>query len=240
MLLPEPGSLDILYEEEGFLIINKPSGILSQPNPGHTTGSILNRVISYGIKLEGGSDPNRPGLVHRLDRDTSGILILSKNQETYTKLQDCFKQRSVKKCYHFLAHGKIKRMEYSNHSPLGRHPKKRNTRIVTPDGKEAHTHFKLIKMYGQKYSLWEAKPTTGRTHQIRVHAKNSNFDILGDPHYANKNSLQGLQHLGITRTMLHAFSIQIKHPHSDQNLYFEAPYPQDFKDAAHELEKFIL
>lgn len=218
----------ILFEDDHLVVVNKPSGLLSQPNK-EGDDSILSEVAKLDIQLSGGEDPMRYGLVHRLDRDTSGVLILSKNQVSYQTLQDQFRERTVEKEYHFLATGFVKKMQFSVDLPLGRHPKKRQTRMVQEDGRDALTHFKLIKLYGKKYSLWKATPKTGRTHQIRVHASESGLSILGDPHYSKNNQYAGLQDQHPNRTMLHCYQLDFQHPIEKTTLSIKAEYPTDFQ-----------
>ena len=235
-LIPEEGELEVLHEDEHLLVVNKPAGILSHPNPGHFTGSILNRVLYHGYQLKGGEDPLRFGLVHRLDKDTSGILILSKQEESYTIMQNHFRDREVRKEYCFLAFGAVRRMELTCTLALGRHPKKRNTRMVLPEGRDAETYFCLKKMFGPKYSMWTAVPKTGRTHQIRVHAAESGLWILGDPHYSKHNAAKVIKGVPIPRTMLHCNGLETTHPESGEALSISAPLPKDFKDTLSLLE----
>jgi len=220
-------SCPIIFEDDEMLVVNKPSGVLSQPNQKGET-DILKIISNMGIHLLGGEDPSRSGLVHRLDRDTSGVLLLSKSQDSYQKLQDEFRLRSVAKTYHFLSIGQVKKMEFTSKLPLGRHPKKRHTRMVCEDGRDAETYFKLLELYNKKYALWCACPKTGRTHQIRVHASEAGLSILGDPFYSKNNQYPNLENGSIDHTMLHCKEISIKHPIKGEVLTFEAPYPKDF------------
>lgn len=229
-LTPEEGHIDIVHEDEHFIAINKPSGLLSHPNPGQDGGSILNVLLHMGYQLVGGDDPIRQGLIHRLDRDTSGLLLLSKTQEAYQKFQNLFRDRQVEKTYHFPSYGKFKRMEFTRRDPLGRHPIRRNTRMVDPEGRDAETRFVLKELYSQRHALWIAQPKTGRTHQIRVHAQAAGLSILGDPHYSDGNALQGLN-IHVDRTLLHCFALKFKHPFSKEQITLEAPYPKDFEEA---------
>ncbi|MBF0197337.1 MAG: RluA family pseudouridine synthase [Planctomycetes bacterium] len=227
-LIPEEGELSILHEDEHMLVVNKSSGLLSQPNPGTNTGSILNIILAHGHQLEGGDDESRQGLVHRLDKDTSGILVLSKTQEAYQTLQNSFRLREVEKEYHFLAFGKLLRMEFTSRLPLGRHPKKRNTRMHDENGRDAETHFKLMELGRDKYSMWKASPKTGRTHQIRIHAAEAGLYIVGDPHYSKHNACKTIQGKKITHTMLHSQTLSLPHPESKEKINFTAPYPEDY------------
>ena len=220
-------SCPIIFEDDHMLVVNKQSGMLSQPNQ-KGDPDILKTISNMGIHLIGGEDPSRYGLVHRLDRDTSGILLLSKSQESYKKLQDEFRLRQVNKTYHFLSIGQVKKMEFTSKFPLGRHPKKRHTRMVCENGRDAETHFKLIELYAKRYALWCAIPKTGRTHQIRVHASEAGLSILGDPFYSKNNQYPNLDNNAIDHTMLHCIEIAIKHPVTDEIVTFNAPYPEDF------------
>jgi 23S rRNA pseudouridine1911/1915/1917 synthase len=235
-LPPEDGNIQILYEDEYIIAINKPSGLLSHPNPGQETGSILNILIHMGQSLAGGEAPMRNGLIHRLDRDTSGVLLLSKSQEAYQKFQDLFRNRKVLKTYHFPSYGKFKRMQFTRTDKLGRHPIKRTTRMVDPNGRDAETRFELKQMYSQRHALWAAFPKTGRTHQIRVHAQAAGLSILGDPHYSDGNALQGLP-IETNRTLLHCHQLEFTHPFHDKKVLVEAPYPEDFEKALEELKE---
>lgn len=188
-----------------------------------------------GLPLEGGEDPARKGLVHRLDRDTSGVLLCSKTEEAYHKLQDQFRCREVGKTYRLLASGKIRRMEFTRRDSLGRHPVKRNTRMVDPNGRDAETSFKLKELLGDRFALWEAFPKTGRTHQIRVHAKAAGFSILGDPHYADRNSLQGSGLSRLNRTLLHCCELSLSHPATEEKIKILSEYPTDFSEVLHHL-----
>lgn len=235
-MIAEAGGVPILYRDEHFLAIDKPSGLLSQPNPNHEGGSILNRLVGMGIELKGGEDPGRQGLIHRLDRDTSGVLLVSLSQEAYEKFQGLFKTRTIHKTYHFPAFGRLKRMEFTRKDPLGRHPVKRTTRQVDPNGREAETHFKLLKMGLKNYSLWQAHPKTGRTHQIRVHAQEGGLTILGDPNYGIQNQVSKNKELNITHTMLHCKKLEFTHPITGEHHSIEADYPEDFKTCLEALQ----
>jgi 23S rRNA pseudouridine1911/1915/1917 synthase len=234
-----PKTLSLIFEDEHFLAIDKPSGLLSHANPGKEEDSVVSRLLEMGLSLVGGEDPLRTGLVHRLDRDTSGILLCSKSEEAYRGLQDQFRNREVSKTYHFLASGKIRRMEFTRRDRLGRHPVRRNTRMVSPEGRDAETSFRLMELLGDRFALWEAKPKTGRTHQIRVHAKAAGFSILGDPHYADRNSLQGSDMDKPGRTLLHCCKLSFSHPIEKNVMEVNSEYPGDFSETLSYLrEKF--
>lgn len=222
--------INLLYQDEYLVAVNKPSGVLSQPNPGKESESILSLVKEMGINLVGGDDPARHGLIHRLDRDTSGVLLLSLSNDSHEKFQNLFKQRSVKKVYQFPAFGRLKRMEFTRKDPLGRHPVKRTTRQVDPEGRDAETYFKLIKMGLPNYSLWEAQPKTGRTHQIRVHAQAGGLTILGDPNYGKQYQINKNKELNLTHTMLHCKSLEFIHPFTEEKLLVQSQHPKDFTE----------
>jgi 23S rRNA pseudouridine1911/1915/1917 synthase len=232
-------ALPLLYDDEYFVAINKPSGLLSHANPGKEEDSVVARLLDMGIPLEGGEDPLRTGLVHRLDRDTSGVLLCAKHAEAYQKLQDQFRERKISKTYHFLGSGKIRRMEFTRRDSLGRHPVRRNTRMVDPDGRDAETFFRLSELIGDRFALWEARPKTGRTHQIRVHAKAAGFSILGDPHYADRNSLQGSGLKGLERTLLHCSKLGFAHPMSGEKMEVGSDYPADFSGVLSHLRELF-
>jgi 23S rRNA pseudouridine1911/1915/1917 synthase len=234
LLIEEPGSIRILFEDDHLVAIDKPAGLLSHPNPGEDSGSILNVLRYMGYHFVGGEDPLRYGLIHRLDKDTTGILLLSKTQEAYDKTQNMFRDRLVEKCYVFPAFGPVRRMEFTRKDPLGRHPVRRNTRVIDPQGRDAETHFNLLEMFNSKYTLWEAHPKTGRTHQIRVHAQAAKLSILGDPHYSVGLATRDLK-FKPERTLLHCSTLDILHPISGEELHVESTYPEDFQTMLTEL-----
>ena len=233
-IIEEPSSIGILYEDEHLVAIDKPAGLLSHPNPGSDFGSVLNVLQNMGYHFVGGEDPVRSGLIHRLDRDTSGVLLLSKTQEAYEKTQNLFRERQIRKCYHFPAFGAVRRMEFTRRDPLGRHPVRRNTRMIDPAGRDAETHFKLLEIFSPKFTFWEAQPKTGRTHQIRVHAQAALLSILGDPHYSVGLAVRDLNYKP-ERTLLHCVSIDFTHPITGVELHIQSPYPADFEENLKEL-----
>lgn len=233
-LLPEQGTLIILHEDDDLLAVDKPSGLLSHPNPASNTGSLLNLILGSGRTLQGGDDPLRAGLVHRLDRETSGVLILAKNIETYTYLQDQFKARLVTKEYICVVRGHIERLEFSCNLPLARDPRRRNARCVDPTGRSATTHFRCLEKLGAKYALLSARPLTGRTHQIRVHLQALGFAIVGDELYGVP--LRGMKPgLEIDRMLLHSQRLSLKHPRSQETLDISADEPPNFVAAVERL-----
>ena len=232
-----PGEIQVLHQDEHFIAINKPSGVLSQPNPGKDQDqeSVISIIQNQGYNLQGGDDPSRQGLIHRLDRDTSGILLLALSQEAHEKFQNLFKTRSVVKTYHFPAFGRIKRMEFTRKDPLGRHPVKRTTRQVDPEGRDAETHYKMVKLGQKNFSFWEAHPKTGRTHQIRVHAEAAGLTIVGDPHYGKQNQIHIHKEYRAKHTMLHCRKLAFTHPFTEESISLEADYPEDFLECLKQL-----
>jgi 23S rRNA pseudouridine1911/1915/1917 synthase len=209
--------LPIVYEDDNVLVINKPSGILT-----HSKGAVNEEftVADYvKSKTTDGADGNRPGIVHRLDRDTSGILIAAKNTETKHLLQKQFQDRKAKKTYYAIVRGVPRQPEANIDLPLGRDPKAPSRFRVDPSGKPAQTHYKVLETKGV-YTLLELKPITGRTHQLRVHLSYIGVPIAGDIWYGGGKSPIG-------RLCLHAKSLEITIPTSDRRV-FEAPLPEDF------------
>ncbi|NGX58946.1 MAG: Ribosomal large subunit pseudouridine synthase D [Chlamydiae bacterium] len=222
---PEAIPLEILYEDESIIVVNKPSGMVVHPAPGSYSGTFANALLHHCKQLKKEEFENlRPGIVHRLDKDTSGILIAAKNLAAHQKLVEQFASRSIEKQYLVICLGVPKEGECS--APIKRHPINRKQMTINPEGKEARTHFTVL---GRRkgLSLVQAKLITGRTHQIRVHLKSMNCPVLGDTTYGSP-SLN--QKYNTTRQMLHARSLKMIHPISEIPLEFIAPIPSDMKN----------
>ena len=217
-LLPEEIALDILFEDEEIIAVNKPAGMVTHPAPGSYTNTFAGALLYYLKTLPESDDPLRPGIVHRLDKDTSGIILAAKTTSALKALQKMFATRQVQKQYLAVCHG------YLEHShlnfPIGRHPTKRKQMTTIPSGKEALTEFRLIEKH-KGLCLIEAKPFTGRTHQIRVHAKHLKCPIVGDELYGPSKPL-------FQRHLLHANAISFIHPFSQKPMSILAPPPVDF------------
>ena len=182
-IVPEDIPLDIVYEDDDVLLVNKPSGMVVHPAPGHPSGTLVNAVMFHCRgHLSGINGAVRPGIVHRIDRDTSGLIIVCKNDDAHRSLAAQLKDHSITRVYEAVVHGILKDDEMTVDAPLGRHPKDRLKMAVVPDGRRAVTHVRLLEPF-RKYSHVECRLETGRTHQIRVHMAHIGHPVLGDPVY---------------------------------------------------------
>ena len=218
--------IDIVYEDKDFLIINKKSGMVVHPAPGHYTGTLVNALL-YKFDLEG--DPIRPGIVHRLDKDTSGLMIVAKNEKMHDILAKMIKDKKVKRHYLALVEGVIPHESGTVDAPIGRDKYDRQKMAIDANGKDAITHFKVLKKYKDK-TLVECILDTGRTHQIRVHMKYINHPVVNDPIYNKKKSTEFGQ-------MLHSKSIEFIHPISKELIHFEVDPPKEFIDILDKCEE---
>ena len=231
-LKPQEMPLDIIYEDEDMLVINKEKGIVVHPGNGNPDGTLANAVMAKCKgSLSGIGGKIRPGIVHRIDKDTSGLIIVAKNDTAHLNLSKQIQDRKVKKTYIALVRGVIKENEATINMPIGRSSKDRKKMAVTKDGKEAITHFKVLKRYNG-FTLLEVKIETGRTHQIRVHLSEIGYPVVGDEVYSN-----GKNPFGVKGQMLHAEKLELKHPRTGKDLTFEAPVPKYFEDIINQLEK---
>lgn len=231
-LKPQEMPLDIIYEDEDMLVINKEKGIVVHPGNGNPDGTLANAVMAKCKgSLSGIGGKIRPGIVHRIDKDTSGLIIVAKNDTAHLNLSKQIQDRKVKKTYIALVRGVIKENEATINMPIGRSSKDRKKMAVTKDGKEAITHFKVLKRYNG-FTLLEVKIETGRTHQIRVHLSEIGYPIVGDEVYSN-----GKNPFGVKGQMLHAEKLELKHPRTGKDLTFEAPVPKYFENIINQLEK---
>lgn len=233
--------LDIIYENNDVIVINKQSGIVVHPAAGHTSGTLVNAIINYFPEIKkvvydktNAVSLTRPGLVHRLDKDTSGVIIVAKNERTMRSLSKQIQHHDAKKTYYAICYGWPKNESGHLISYLGRHPKyrKKIADIGKEHGKEAISDFKLIKLFDTplgKYSLIEFDIKTGRTHQIRVQVSNMGNPVLGDDFYGNKLSDILSSKLNIKRQLLHARKLEIAFPGDTKLTTFEAPLPEDFE-----------
>lgn len=230
-IIPENIDLDILYEDDDIIIVNKAKGMVVHPANGNYTGTLVNALL-YKCKdsLSGIGGEKRPGIVHRLDKDTSGVIIVAKNDKAHVNLSEQIKEHSVKKTYIALVKGIVKDNEATIDMPIARSKKDRKKMDVDKDGKSAITHFKVIQRY-QGYSLLEVNIETGRTHQIRVHLSKIGYPIVGDMVYSN-----GKNEFNVEGQMLHARSIEFKHPTTGKKMFIEAPIPEYFNEVLKQLE----
>ena len=239
MQIPEPKEteiiaedipLDVLYED--IIAINKPKGMVVHPANGNYTGTLVNALL-YRCKdsLSGIGGQIRPGIVHRLDKDTSGVIIVAKNDKAHLNLSEQIKNHKVKKTYIALVRGNIPNDEATIDMPIGRSKKDRKKMDIDKNGKNAITHFKVLERF-DGYTLLKVNIETGRTHQIRVHLMTIGYPIVGDTVYSN-----GKNPFKVTGQMLHAKSIEFKHPITGENMKIEAPLPKCFEDVIKELKK---
>lgn len=219
----EPIDLSILYEDEELLIINKPAGMVVHPAPGHWKGTVVNALLYYCQQLPLIDASLRPGIVHRLDKETSGILITAKTLDMQQKMTQLFANRDIYKEYVAICVGKP--IEGDMQAPIGRHPIHRKKMAIVPNGKHAISHFKVLG-WNDKLSVVKVVISTGRTHQIRVHLQGQEVAILGDSLYGNISSNNFYR---IKRQLLHASCIRFKHPHTGEILEIKAPLPEDMQ-----------
>ncbi len=224
-LCPEPIPLDIVYEDEDLLVVNKPPGLVVHPAPGHQGGTLVNALLNHCPNLPGIGGYLRPGIVHRLDKDTSGLLLVSKTDLAHQRLAAQLKARKIKRKYLALVHGEAKEEEGLIDAPLGRDPKNRKKIAVVPHGKEARTFYRVKKRF-PGYTLLEVELETGRTHQIRVHLAYAGYPVAGDPVYGFRRNL-----LNLPGQALHAYRLSFTHPRTGEFLSFEAPLPPAFTEA---------
>lgn len=211
--------LEILFEDKDIIVCNKPAGMVTHPAPGSYRNTFAGALLFYLKSLPSSDDPLRPGIVHRLDKETSGIIIAAKTARSLQALQVMFAERKVKKTYLAVCHGYLSTRTIN--APLARNPRYRKQICICSTGKEALTEFELLDR-NKGFSLVKALPFTGRTHQIRVHARYAKNPIVGDSTYGPKKAL-GYRHL------LHAYQISFLHPFTNEQIDLTAPLPEDFK-----------
>jgi len=221
---PEDIPLDIFYEDDDLIVVNKPIGMTVHPSSGCYSGTLVNALVFHQKKLSNISDALRPGIVHRLDKETSGLMLVAKNNIAHTKLAKQFEKRLIKKQYIALVEGLVEFDEGLIDAPLGRHPIHRKKRAVLfADAKEAQTIYRVLKRF-EKTTLISLMPKTGRTHQLRVHMAHLGHPILGDEKYGKKSSFK--------RLALHAQRIGFYHPSSSAYLEFFSLTPKEFFNLA--------
>ncbi len=229
-LQPQELPLDVVYEDEDIIVINKAKGMVVHPAAGNPDGTLVNAIMAHCKgKLSGIGGELRPGIVHRLDKDTSGLLIVAKNDKAHLRISEQIQNREVKKTYLALVKGVVPENEATIKMPIGRSNKDRKKMAVTPKGKEAITHFKVLERF-EKYTYLEVKIETGRTHQIRVHMAEIGHPVVGDMVYSN-----GKNEFNIEGQMLHAHRLEFKHPITEKDMCLEAPLPEYFANIVSDL-----
>ncbi len=227
-LAPEPIPLDVVYEDQALLVVDKPAGMVVHPAPGHRGGTLVNAVLAHCPELAAGSD-NRPGIVHRLDRDTSGLILVAKSEKVRRALQRQFQERQVRKVYLALLDGHLQPAYGRIEARVGRDPRHRQRMAILPGGREAITEYHVLEQFTHQagpaagdYTLLQAEPLTGRTHQIRVHLASIGHPVVGDAVYGRRRC-----HLPVPRQFLHAYRLGFTHPFSGQRMELESPLPED-------------
>lgn len=232
---PQDIPLDIVYEDNDILVVNKQKGLVVHPANGNQDGTLVNAIMAHcKDSLSGIGGELRPGIVHRLDKDTSGLLIIAKNDKAHIQVSQQIKDREVKKTYIALVRGTIVEDEATINMPIGRSTKDRKKMAVTKNGKEAVTHFKVLNRYttnNGSYTLLEIKIDTGRTHQIRVHMAEIGHPVIGDGVYSN-----GKNEFGVEGQCLHARRLEFVHPITGKEMKLEAPLPEYFQKIIEQLE----
>ncbi|GBE05406.1 MAG TPA: RluA family pseudouridine synthase [Nitrospirae bacterium] len=237
-LIPEDIPLDVIMEDEYIIVVNKPPGMVVYPAAGNKSGTLLNALVSRCEKLASAGAPLRPGVVHRLDKETSGIMVFARNDKAYLNLISQFSGRKVEKRYLALLYGHPRTDRGEISIPIGRSVSDRKKMSThTKKGKEAITRFEVIKKFGPAV-MAKIRIITGRTHQIRVHFAATGHPVLGDRTYGKKNTLKvGQKTVRFSRQMLHAQSLRFKHPGNNKMINLTAPIPQDMKTAIEELSE---
>jgi len=226
-LSPEAIPLKIIYEDDDLLVVDKPAGLTVHPAPGHPSHTLVNAILSHFPHLADISDSLRPGIVHRLDKDTSGVMLVAKNSVAQANLAEQFGARSVVKAYLALVKGHLTPENGIIEAPLGRDPRNRKRMAVVTEGREARTEYHVVKYIGN-YTLLEVRPETGRTHQIRVHLSAIGYPVVGDAMYGVKSAY-------LSRQFLHASRLGFKLPSTGKYVEFESELPPDLARALKDL-----
>lgn len=222
--------LDIIYEDSDVVVVNKPAGMVVHPAAGHGSGTLVNALLYHCDDLSGINGVERPGIVHRIDKDTSGLLMVAKNDQAHLSLVEQLQNKTVERRYEAIVHGMITHEYGTIDAPIGRDPKDRQRMAVVEDGRDAVTHFQVIKHY-EDFTHVECKLETGRTHQIRVHMRYINHPLAGDPKYGPRKTLD------MEGQALHARTLGFEHPRTGEWKSFEIQPPVSFKEMLTYLEE---
>lgn len=225
-VVPQDIPLDVVYEDEELLVLNKPRGMVVHPAAGHYDGTIVNAILNRCPDLQGIGGEVRPGIVHRLDKDTTGLMVVAKTEHALRCLQQQIKERKARRQYIALCRGFVPSDEGTVEAPIGRHPVNRKKMAVVQGGRLAVTDYRVLTRFGRDYTLLMASLRTGRTHQIRVHLSHLGHPVVGDPVYGKS---QG--ELGLEGQALHAFKLGLYKPSTGKYMEFTAPLPADFRNA---------
>lgn len=224
--------LDIVYEDKDIAVINKAQGMVVYPAVDHSSGTLVNALLYHFSELSAIGGDMRPGIVHRLDKDTSGLMLIAKNDKAHMRLSQDLKNRDVKRVYRALVHGTVKSEEGTVKAAIGRNPSNRVKMAVTEkNNREAQTHYRVIESY-EDFTLLELELETGRKHQIRVHMSYINHPVVGDPVYSSQKNK-----FGIKKQLLHAYQLAFKHPISREYMEFTKDLPDYFKELLMGLKK---
>jgi 23S rRNA pseudouridine1911/1915/1917 synthase len=243
-LEPEPISLDVVFEDDHLIAINKPSGLVVHPATSHRTSTLVHGLLHHCDHLADLGGPLRPGIVHRLDKDTSGIIVVAKKNSAYRHLSRQFKEKLVYKEYSALVYGHLRQSSGQFTDPIRRHPKNRKKMGIIAGGREASTFWWLELLFGE-VSLVKVVIKTGRTHQIRVHFAHARHPVVGDATYGGKKRVKSVQNplmrarlSKVKRQMLHARRLALEHPATGETLDLSAPLPEDMTDLLQFLRKY--
>jgi 23S rRNA pseudouridine1911/1915/1917 synthase len=235
-LQPEPIPLDILYEDEDLLVLNKPRGLVVHPAPGHASGTLVHALLAHCPHLSGINGELRPGIVHRLDKDTTGALVIAKHDQAHQHLQAQIQAKTARRIYLGVVFGRPAQSQGTISAPIGRHPVDRQKMAVLPlgQGRAAVTHWQVLERLGN-YTLMQFELETGRTHQIRVHAAHLHLPIVGDPLYTRSKTSP----VKLSGQALHAWKLSFVHPRTGQPLQFTAPLPEEFERLLRQLRSQV-
>jgi 23S rRNA pseudouridine1911/1915/1917 synthase len=223
-LVAEAFPLHIVFEDEYLLVLNKPPGLTVHPGAGRVSGTLANALVAHLPAVRGVGPPLRPGIVHRLDRDTSGLLVVAKTPAALRALQQAVASHTVERRYLALVHGAVRPDEGTIDAPIGRHPRRRTKMAVVAGARHAVTHYRVVERFAWG-TLVDARLLTGRTHQIRVHFASQGHPVVGDAVYGGRRLRGGPD---ASRQLLHAYRLAFEHPFTGAKLEFDAPLPDDF------------
>lgn len=229
---PEPIDLDVVYEDSDVIVVNKPKGMVVHPAPGHLCGTLVNALLSHCTDLSGINGVLRPGIVHRIDKDTTGLIIACKNDFAHQSIAAQLKDHTVTRFYRAVVTGNVKEDEGTIDTFYGRNPSDRKKMAVTKSGRRAVTHYRVLERFGQ-YTYMEFRLETGRTHQIRVHMAYAGHPLVGDPLYGSVKTP-----FHVEGQLLHAMVLGFVHPRTGEYLEFSAPLPEEFESVLLRLRNF--